>query len=150
MAATEQTVRIWKDYRTEIARDYLRLLKVGKQSGAFRRAPEPVQAAVPDDKIRLLLARFEEALQRSDIEQRVEQRIEKRKELPWLAKLRRHPRQRLIPSHRPSSNGSANISGWSRSITRSSAGAILSSLTSIMKSRNLMPLLTTNSTSSSS
>ncbi len=79
MAATEQTVRIWKDYRNEIARDFFRLLKVGKRPGAFRRVAETEQVPVRDDKIRLLLSRFEEALQRSDIERRVEQRIEKQR-----------------------------------------------------------------------
>ena len=78
MVATEQTVRIWNEYRTEIARDCLRLLKVGKKAGAFRRIGENEQMPVSDDKIRQLFFSFEQSLQGSDIEQRAEQRIVKR------------------------------------------------------------------------
>lgn len=86
MAATDQTVRIWNDYREEIARDCFRLLKVGKHSGAFRCIAEHEQASVSDDSIRLLLSRFEDALQNSDIEQRAEGRIRKRKRAALVRK----------------------------------------------------------------
>ena len=79
LAASGQTVRIWSDYRTEIARDFLRLLKVGRSQASFRRVAEHEQQAVSDATILNLFSRFQQALAQSDIEQRIEQRLAKRK-----------------------------------------------------------------------
>lgn len=79
LAASGQTVRIWNDYRTEIARDFLRLLKVGHSPAPFRRVAEHEQQQVSDITILNLFSRFQQALAQSDIEQRIDQRLARRK-----------------------------------------------------------------------
>jgi hypothetical protein len=79
LAASGQTVRIWSDYRTEIARDFLRLLKVGRSSAPFRRVAEHEQQAVSDAQVLRLFSSFQEALDKSDLDQRADQRLARRK-----------------------------------------------------------------------